>query len=49
MWRRDRFWGIFLLGFGLGLLGCCWVETQFWRICLGIMLCCGGVLLCGKK
>lgn len=49
MCRRDQCHGIALLAFGLGILACCWIDTHFWRICLGVILSGAGLLILVKK
>lgn len=49
MCRRNQFWGIAMLTFGLGLLVGCWFETEFVRNCLGFGLIAVAVLILQKK
>ncbi len=48
MCRRNQLIGFALLGFGLGLLIGCWLETGLSRICLAAIGIGGGILLLKK-
>ena len=41
--------GIAALAFGVGLLVCCWFESDFVRNCLGIGLVAAGIFILQKK
>lgn len=49
MCRREQLHGTCLCCFGIGLLTGCWIEGQFWQICLGICLIGAGSLVLLKK
>jgi hypothetical protein len=49
MCRRNQLVGVGILTFGLGMLTCCWLESEIVRNCCGIALAAIGLLLTQKK
>jgi hypothetical protein len=49
MCRRNQLVGVGVLAFGLGMLACCWLESEIVRNCCGIALAAIGLLLTQKK
>ncbi len=49
MCRRYQGLGIWILGFGFGLILCCWMESEVLRICFGAASIAAGILLVQKK
>lgn len=49
MCRRNQLIGLTVLGFGLGLLIGCWLESGFIRIFFAVIALLAGLLLLQKK
>lgn len=49
MCRRNQLLGIGLLALGIGLVLDCWIDGEFFRNCLGIILVGAGLLVLCKK
>ena len=49
MCRQNQLRGMLVLGFGLGLLAGCWVESGFWCCLLGVCGAMAGILCVLKK